>query len=137
MPIEVRSLNHAALLVSDVDRSRYFYGEVLGMEEVPRPPSFDFPGAWFRAGNTEVHIIGEDEPGRAAQLQPGGFHRAELSRGHVAHIAFEVANLEAAQQHLRSHGIEIAGGPRPRGDGVMQMYVLDPDNYVVELFVYP
>jgi catechol 2,3-dioxygenase-like lactoylglutathione lyase family enzyme len=136
LPIEIRSLNHAALLVKNVDRSRYFYSEVLGMEEVPRPSSFDFPGAWFRAGKTEVHIIGEDEPGHAAQLHPGSYQRDELSHGHVAHIAFEVADLEAAQQQLHAHGIEIVGGPRPRGDGVIQLYVLDPDNYVVELFVY-
>lgn len=136
MPIEIRSLNHAALLVKDVKRSRYFYGQVLGIEEVSRPSSFNFPGAWFRAGNTEIHLIEEEEPGRAAQLQPGGFHADELSRGHAAHIAFEVTDLEAAQQQLRFHNIEIAGGPRPRGDGVTQLYVLDPDNYIVELFVF-
>ena len=134
--MEVRSLNHAALLVKDVDRSRYFYGQVLGMKEVPRPSSFDFPGAWFRAGHTEIHIIGEAEAGRAVQVQPGGYRRDELSRGYGAHIAFEVADLEAAQQRLRSFDVEIVGGPRQRGDGVMQMYILDPDNYVVELFVF-
>ncbi len=35
--MEIRRLDHAALLVKDVERSRRFYGQVLGMEEVPRP----------------------------------------------------------------------------------------------------
>ncbi len=46
--MEIRRLDHVALLVKDVERSRRFYGQVLGMEEVPRPSNFTFPGAWFR-----------------------------------------------------------------------------------------
>ena len=134
--MEIRKLDHAALLVRDVEQSRRFYGQVLGMQELPRPSTFDFPGAWFRKGSAEIHLIGEDEPGRAAQVQPGGYRPEELSIGHVAHIAFEVADLEEARQHLQAHDVAIVGGPRPRGDGVLQMYVRDPDGYVVEFFVW-
>jgi catechol 2,3-dioxygenase-like lactoylglutathione lyase family enzyme len=134
--MEIRRFDHVALLVKDVERSRRFYVQVLGMEEVPRPSSFNFPGAWLRKGSAEIHLIGESEPGRAAQLQPGGYRPDELSIGHVAHFAFEVADLEKARQHLHVHDITIVGGPRPRGDGVMQMYVCDPDDYIVELFVW-
>jgi catechol 2,3-dioxygenase-like lactoylglutathione lyase family enzyme len=133
--VEIRSLDHAALYVKDVEKSRYFYGQVLGMQEVARPSNFDFPGAWFRKGSAEIHLIGEDEPGRAAQLRPGNYARSELATGHAPHIAFEVSDLEEAQRHLKQHNVEVVGGPRPRGDGVTQMYVLDPDNYIVELFV--
>lgn len=69
--MEIRKLDHAALLVKDVDRSRRFYGQVLGMQEVPRPSNFNFPGAWFRKDSAEIHLIGEAEPGRVAQVQPG------------------------------------------------------------------
>jgi catechol 2,3-dioxygenase-like lactoylglutathione lyase family enzyme len=134
--MEIRKLDHAALLVKDVDRSRRFYVQILGMEEVPRPSSFDFPGAWLRKGSAEIHLIGEDVLGRTAQVQPGGYSSGELSIGHVTHFAFEVADLEEARQHLQAHNIALVGGPRPRGDGVMQMYVRDPDGYIVELFVW-
>lgn len=133
--MEIRKLDHAALLVKDVESSRRFYAQVLGMEEVPRPSNFTFPGAWFRQGQAEIHLIGEAEPGRAAQVQPGGYRPNELSVGYVPHIAFEVANLEEARQHLQAHNVPLVGGPRPRGDGVLQMYICDPDGYVVELFV--
>jgi catechol 2,3-dioxygenase-like lactoylglutathione lyase family enzyme len=134
--MEIRKLDHAALLVKDVERSRRFYGQVLGMQEVPRPSNFNFPGAWFRKDSAEIHLIGEAEPGRVAQVQPGGYRPEELSIGYVSHVAFEVADLEEARQHLQAHDVAIVGGPRPRGDGVMQMYVRDPDGYVVELFVW-
>jgi catechol 2,3-dioxygenase-like lactoylglutathione lyase family enzyme len=134
--MEIRRLDHVALLVNDVERSRRFYIQILGMEEVPRPSSFNFPGAWLRKGTAEIHLIGEDEPGRTAQLQPGGYHPDELSIGHVTHFAFEVADLEEARKHLQAHDTMLVGGPRPRGDGVMQMYVRDPDGYIVELYVW-
>ncbi len=133
--MEIRKLDHAALLVKDVEQSRHFYGQVLGMEEVPRPRNFAFPGAWFRKGSAELHLIGEAEPGRAAQVQPG-YRRNEQSRGYAAHIAFEVDDLDEAQRHLRACGVEVVGGPQLRGDGVLQLYICDPDNYIVELFVW-
>jgi catechol 2,3-dioxygenase-like lactoylglutathione lyase family enzyme len=106
------------------------------MEEVPRPGNFSFPGAWLRKGSASIHLIAEDEPGRVAQVQPGGYLPGELSVGHVTHFAFEVTDLEEARQHLQAHDIAIVGGPRPRGDGVMQMYVCDPDGYIVEFFIW-
>ncbi len=134
--MNIRTLDHAALLVKDIERSRHFYGQVLGMEEVPRPSNFSFPGAWFRKGTAHIHLIGEIEEGRAASLVPV-YRSDELAIGHVTHLAFEVDDLEATQEHLRSHNIAIVGGPRPRGDGVQQLYVLDPDGYVIEFFVFP
>src|SRR5258705_9325201 len=106
-PMEIRRLDHAALLVKDVERSRRFYGQVLSMEEVPRPSNFTFPGAWFRKGRAEIHLIGESEPGRAAQVQPGGYRPDELSLGYGAHIAFDVTDLEEARRHLQAHNVAI------------------------------
>lgn len=131
--MKILSLDHAALLIRDLERSRHFYGDVLGMEEIPRPRSFTFPGAWFRKGNAEVHLISEAEPGRVSQVHPG-YRLEEIARGYGAHIAFEVDNLEEAHQHLEANDVQVLGGPRPRGDGVIQLYVCDPDGYIVELF---
>jgi catechol 2,3-dioxygenase-like lactoylglutathione lyase family enzyme len=131
--VDIRGLDHAALLVSDVEISRRFYGEVLALDEVPRPPSFTFPGAWFRRGSAEVHLIGEERRGRAAEMR-ADYHADELERGYATHIAFEVTDLQVTQDHLEAHDVQLAGGPRPRGDGVQQIYVRDPDGHVVELF---
>ena len=69
--MEIRKLGHASPLVKDVDRSRHFYGQVPGMQEVPRPSNMNVPDAWLRKESAEIHLIGEAEPGRAAQVQPG------------------------------------------------------------------
>ncbi|MEO8971861.1 MAG: VOC family protein [Ktedonobacteraceae bacterium] len=133
--MNIRKADHVALVVENVERSRQFYIQVLGMKEVPRPQNFDFPGAWLQTNNFLVHLIGEDVEGRSKQLNPG-YTADELAIGHATHVAFEVDDLEEAMRHLHAQGVEIAGGPRPRGDGVQQLYILDPDGYVVELYVW-
>jgi len=133
--MNIRKADHVALLVANVERSCHFYTQVLGMVEVPRPQSFNFPGAWLQSNNFQIHLIGEEVEGLARQRNPG-YVASELAVGHATHVAFEVNNLEEAMQHLHAQGVEIAGGPRPRGDGVQQLYILDPDSYVVELFVW-
>jgi catechol 2,3-dioxygenase-like lactoylglutathione lyase family enzyme len=39
-------LDHVTILCSDLERSRAFYAEALGLVDGDRPP-FDFPGAWL------------------------------------------------------------------------------------------
>lgn len=135
--MKIRTLDHAALLVSDVERSRHFYGQLLGLEEVARPASFEFPGAWFRMANTEIHLIGNAESGQIEHARQSNYREEELARGHYTHFALEVDDhdLEETVRYLQARNIAIVGGPRPRGDGVMQLYICDPDNYIVELFV--
>lgn len=133
--MQIQSLDHVAVIVADVERSCRFYGEVLGMGEIPRPASFTFPGAWFRSGTAEIHLIGEAEAGRAALLQPSYYER-ELRRGYLPHIALKVAALPPVIAQLEQLGIPLVGGPQQRGDGITQLYIRDPDGYVIEIFAY-
>src|SRR5918992_5035740 len=108
-------IQHVGLVVSDLERSRRFYGETLGLEEIPRPPNFTFAGTWFRLGDEEIHLLAEaDTTGRAGMPDPG----AGIAGGLVTHIAIEVDDLSAWQERLDERGITLASGPMPRGDGV-------------------
>jgi catechol 2,3-dioxygenase-like lactoylglutathione lyase family enzyme len=129
------TLHHAALYVSDLDQTRAFYTEVLGMEEIPRPADFTFPGAYFRRGGAEVHCVVETEPNRTAQLRPA-WSQEELRTGYVVHFALKVASLEPFRRALAAHHLQPVGGPRIRADGVEQIYLADPDGYVVELMCF-
>jgi len=125
-------LDHAALIVSSPEAARSFYVGVLGLEEIPRPPTFTFPGLWVRVGDAHVHLIGEAEPGRARETHPG-YRSEELAGGYTAHFAIHVDDLEEFLAGVRERGGTVVGGPRPRGDGVLQAYLADPDGNVVEL----
>jgi len=135
--MNIRKLDHVSFLVKDVERSRRFYGQVLGLQELPRPNNASNSGAWLtdEKHSFEVHLIGEAEEGRVAQTHTR-YRRDELARGQGSHPAFQVESLEAAIQHLRALNVEIVGGPRPRGDGVQQIFICDPDGSMLELFVW-
>jgi len=129
--MEIKTLAHCGLVVRDLDKSHWFYGTVLGMTEVPRPRNFKFRGAWFRGGDSELHLIRADDT-----VAPPGFLDAgsAVRTGLATHIAFEVPDLNTVKARLEQYGIEIKGGPMPRGDGVMQLYLHDPDGYMLEFF---
>ena len=123
----VNSIDHVTLVVADLDRSREFYAGLLGMEEKPRP-DFGFPGAWFEAGNTQIHLnIESDDAGTAGFT----YNAQKITR--ALHVAFTVDDATAAAEYLGECGVEIIAGPRNRPDGAVQLYILDPDGHQIEI----
>jgi lactoylglutathione lyase len=142
--MKVVELNHAAICVSDVEKSCQFYRDVLRLEQIARP-AFSFPGAWFRLGaNQELHLIGGEKiggasytspaPGRPSGSPQSGTRVTRPSRGN--HFALRVDDLEAWRSHLESFGV-IVRGPVKRPDGAIQIFVADPDGHLVEVFTGP
>jgi len=124
---KVKTIDHATLVVNDLQQSRRFYVDTLGMREIDRP-AFSFPGLWFQAGTTQIHLILEHPgSGPAGNLVPAP---RRSSRSH--HLAFEVADAAAMRQHVERHGVHVISGPKPRPDGYMQVFVTDPDGHVIE-----
>lgn len=128
-PIHVKSFDHVTIIVSNLQATRAFYVDQLGLTEIPRP-DFDFPGLWFQIGNCSIHAtIESDQAGRAGWGDHGGATLA--SRSH--HFAFLVDDVDAIVDSIEAVGIKILSGPKRRPDGVKQVYVADPDGHVVEL----
>jgi catechol 2,3-dioxygenase-like lactoylglutathione lyase family enzyme len=89
--------------------ARAFYGDVLGMTEVAKPPILaERGGVWFRTDGVELHV-GVEEDFRAARK---------------AHPALWVENLDALGRRLDQAGI-----PHRRDTnfpGVRRFYADDP-----------
>jgi len=129
----IEALHHVSLVVSDLERSRQFYREILGLNEIERPP-FPFPGAWFNLGaNQQLHLIVHTNP---------TFRVGKPLDGRDLHFAVRVANYHRAVEFLRGKGY----GEEPGGDefrimrlqphataGFPQIYILDPDRHVIEI----
>lgn len=127
-PIRVKTLDHVTIVVKDLEHSRRFYCDVLGMQQVDRP-NFSFAGRWFQAGPTQIHLILEhNESGPAGILKP---EQLRSSRTH--HFAFEVDDARAAARRLAELNVPVVSGPQERPDGAVQVFVADPDGHVVEL----
>jgi catechol 2,3-dioxygenase-like lactoylglutathione lyase family enzyme len=109
--INITRLHHVSICVRDMEASRHFYVDILGMEEVKRPDTFQFPGQWFRKNGSEITF--------------------------ARHFCFSVSGLNETIQTLHEHQIDIVAGPQPRGDGAVQIYIYDPDGHMVELVYEP
>ena len=123
----VKTLDHATLVVADLERSRAFYAGLLGMDEIPRP-DFGFPGLWFQAGKTQIHLNVQSEEAGTAGLK---YDATSITR--ALHLAFLVEDANAAADTLREEGVEIMVGPRLRPDGAIQLYIMDPDGHQIEI----
>ncbi len=116
--LSVLELNHIALYVRDLEVSVHFYGEVLGLPPLA-PPDFPFPVAWFALGSQELHLITDTQ-------------NQDRER-HSLHVALLVADAAASAEALRNRGITDIRGPALRPDGAVQVFLHDPDGYLLEL----
>ena len=126
--LSAKSFDHVTLICADLEATRRFYVDLIGMTQVPRP-AFKFPGLWFQLGNMQIHATQQSpESGKAGWADQGG---KIVSRGH--HIAFAVDDVSAALKIVESHGVRIASPLQQRPDGFKQLYLYDPDGHIVEL----
>ena len=117
MPIT--EMNHFTVLTDDLERTRAFYVELLGLREGPRPP-LGFPGAWLYAGERPIlHVIA----GRP--LPPE-------RRGVLDHMAFSAHGLAELAQRLDGAGIAY-DLRRQAETSAWQLFVFDPNGARVEL----
>ena len=130
--VEHHRAPHVSLGVTDLERSRQFYGEILKLEEIARPP-FGFPGAWFSAGASQqlhliVHPNSTFRTGKGLDTRDGHFAvRVHSYRQMVVYLWSRGYKEDAADEFKRMilQPYATAGFP--------QIYILDPDRNVIEI----
>jgi glyoxylase I family protein len=130
--LDVETVHHVSLPVTDLERSMEFYREIVGLREIARPP-FDFEGAWYRVGDRQLHLIVHDKPTLRGTK---GVDSRDI------HFAVRVRSFRQALEHLESKGYSANlpdADPRkmkvsPQATaGFPQIYILDPDRHVIEI----
>ena len=126
------AFHHFQVTVTDLEKSRAFYGGFLGLRELARP-QFAFPGAWFElAGGQELHIVCVPDPiWRAPKVM-------EIYETHIAlrvpSFRGAVEKLHAAgfqEDHPDEHPLKIVIKEHPP-TGYPQVYFFDPDRHMLE-----
>jgi catechol 2,3-dioxygenase-like lactoylglutathione lyase family enzyme len=114
--LRVTHIDHVTVIITDLERSRRFYTEVLGLREVSPPYTFDFVVLWFALGeNQYVHLLHKPQPDAIGPR----------------HFALGVADAAAARDHCRSHGLAVEETVRiPNAD---RFFVRDPDGNRIEI----
>jgi catechol 2,3-dioxygenase len=123
--LKLSRLGHVAMRVTDVERSKKFYGEVLGFEVIEEDPEH---GGVFMALPGLSHTIDLFQaPDEAPAATPGA-----VGVRHLAFLVESEADFKDAWRTLREHGVPIDRAM----DHVSQksIYFRDPDGTVLEIY---
>ncbi len=131
--MKIASIHHVSLTVTDLEHSRHFYSEILGLEETERP-NFPTPGAWFRVGaHQQLHLLVSEDP---------TFRGPKPLDATDIHFAARAVSFSAARAFLYEKGFREDADPaaknfmlaRPHSAaGFPQIHILDPDWHVIEI----
>ena len=106
---------------SDLDRSRRFYGDVLGLAIYREFGPADDPGVVFFLGPGLLEVSGH----------------AAGPAGHSVMIWIQVRDVHAEHARLAAAAVPISRGPRTEPWGLTEMWIQDPDGIRIVLVEVP
>lgn len=123
-------LNHIAVYVRDLERSRTFYETYFGGRSNSKyhNPRTDL----------QTYFLTFDDGARLELMcrpECTDTDKSEFALG-LTHLAFSTGNREAVDTltaRLAADGYKVAGQPRTTGDGYYESIVLDPDGNRIEI----
>lgn len=117
--------DHQSIVVTDLDKSAEFYGNILKLNEIPHPEAKE-GFRWFLVhGNSQIHLIRKDS--------------IVFKRDKSIHLCLATQNMDGFIDHLNANRITYWDWPGKKGavtdraDGVRQIYIQDPDDYWIEI----
>ncbi|MDQ0416689.1 catechol 2,3-dioxygenase-like lactoylglutathione lyase family enzyme [Croceifilum oryzae] len=111
MTFQFQGLDHIQLAAPaySEEKARAFFGNILGMNEIPKPDNLKKRGGvWFAVGTQQLHI---------------GIQK-DFSPALKAHPAFQVKNLDGLREQLIHNEIVVIDD-EPL-EGANRFYVQDP-----------
>jgi catechol 2,3-dioxygenase-like lactoylglutathione lyase family enzyme len=147
MSIELQAVHHVGLVVKDLDRSIYFYHDVLGL------PFANEPTPWFDGPALEKGVGVPGATLRQVSLWVGPSSTMELieygnrpvdNTTHIpnnylgaAHVCFKVEDIEATKAGLEALGVTFYSDVNVVDEGPLAgwrwCYFSDPDGLALEL----
>ena len=115
MGLSVTHIDHCSVIITDVAAARHFYGEQLGLREIPAPREFDFVAIWYDLGGTYLHLL----------LKPA------RDTASPRHFCLHVSDIRAARSHVASRGLAI--DETVKIAAADRFFVRDPDGNRIEI----
>ena len=118
-------INHIAFSVAQLERSRLFYQEVIGLDTIPEP-FHDGRHVWLSVSeNAHLHLIQNTPPISVPSKN--------------THLCFSVPDINSFVERLKQRKLPYEDWPgkasaiTTRADGIHQVYLQDPDGYWIEI----
>lgn len=135
-------IRHTGIVVSDLERARRFYRDLLGLKIVKEmDESGEHMNNILSLENVSVKTVKmAADDGNLIELLYFKSH-TEKPRKNVrsseigcSHVAFTVSNLESEYQRLKAEGVVFNAPPQNSPDGYAKVtYCKDPDGTLIEL----
>ncbi len=119
-------MRHIALNVKDVERSKAFYGEVLGLVVVWQP---DARNVYMSSGSDNLAL--HESP----RSQPATSSTSSLD--HLGFIVSDIDRVRALEVELRAQEIPIIKPFKLHRDGSASFYCADPDGVIIQMLYEP
>jgi catechol 2,3-dioxygenase-like lactoylglutathione lyase family enzyme len=134
-------MHHAALSVTDMDRSLAFYRDLLGLEVLSDQ-------TWGTSPKAEKILALKDPAARQVMLKCGDFHVELFQFSHpqpapmvkdrpvsdlgITHFSFDIKDVDAEYKRLSEAGVTFHCEPVNLGPYCRTTYGRDPDGNVIE-----
>jgi catechol 2,3-dioxygenase-like lactoylglutathione lyase family enzyme len=130
--MSVAAIDHVLVLSDDIDATRDFYCEVVGLRLGDRPP-LEFPGYWLYADAASACLHVAERAAYLSHLSTLGLTAGQRTGGEIDHVAFDATDYASTSARIEARGITpvrntIPGGPR-------QLFVDDPNGVRIEINV--
>ena len=127
--IRVLGIDHAAINVRDIEKSKDFYVNVLGLKISPR--EYQKPGTeyFLDCGSSLVGLIQGDPAGEKHFLQDSG-----LGGNHVS-FRVKTEDFDRSVEELKKQNVKITF--EKKREKSWSVYFLDPDGNKLELTAWP
>ncbi len=132
--MQTLGLRHAAINVSDAQKSKAFYMTVLKMELEWEP---DAQNIYLTSGGHDNLALHEFNQGVAAGSE-GPTECKDPQR--LDHLGFMLPTLESVDEWyawMKSHGVPIEKEIKSHRDGARSFYLKDPDGVIIQMIYHP
>ena len=131
MPIT--EINHYLIVSKNLERSRTFYEDVLGLKLASERPDFGFPGYWLKAGDGICVHLASQQPNKIRdQFLLKKHPKGTTGSGSVDHIAFLAKDPQEVRRRIQKNKIEMHFRSFPDAK-LFQIFLKDPDDVTIEL----
>jgi catechol 2,3-dioxygenase-like lactoylglutathione lyase family enzyme len=129
-------LEHVLVLTDDIDATRDFYRDALGLVEGDRPP-LEFPGYWLYADRVPcVHVADREAYTTHSAITGIPASPPADGTGALDHLAFAGDDHDEALARLERIGVVPRQNTVP-GNGMRQLFFEDPNGVKIEINVMP
>jgi len=120
-PTAFSGIDHHAILITDVERTRHFYVDIMGLTLNPNRPDLPYDGLWLNVGAQSIHCLRLENPDpEQGRPQHGGRDR---------HVCLKATNLTGLIDRLEQHYIDYTRSHSGRA----AIFFRDPDGNAIEV----